>query len=190
MGSPGRWLLPLAARSEFRACRPAVRVARGTGRNLAWRRRARRGPHVFPSACRSCGVVLSDAERAYCSDCVPQFKAERTKKLVSAARLVLAEMREADCDPAQTVEAKAKRVATYVSRRKAARAWALENPGPHDLATYRAEILPRLARATVPQMVRATGLTSSYCWKIRRGERLPHPMYWDDLRDIRVAGNQ
>jgi len=41
-----------------------------------------------------------------------------------------------------------------------------------------------LAGATLPQMMRATGLTSGYCWKIRRGERIPHPMYWGALRGV------
>jgi len=58
--------------------------------------------------------------------------------------------------------------------------------GPHDTQAYRAEI-PSLAGATLPQMIRATGLTSGYCWKIRRGERIPHPMYWGALQPPRLG---
>ena len=93
-------------------------------------------------------------------------------------------MRSSDRDPAQTAEAKAKRVATYVSRRDAARAWELANPGPYDREFYRSAILPHLASVTLPQMMRATGLASGYCWKIRRGERTPHPMNWERLLSI------
>jgi hypothetical protein len=56
-----------------------------------------------------------------------------------------------------------------------------ENPGPHDPDAYRSGILPQLARVSLPQMMRVTGSTSGYCWKIRRGERIPHPMYWESL---------
>jgi hypothetical protein len=75
-------------------------------------------------------------------------------------------------------------VAAYRKRKEAARAWEQGNPGPHDTQAYRAEILPSLAGATLPQMILATGLTSGYCWKIRRGERIPHPMYWGALRGV------
>lgn len=46
---------------------------------------------------------------------------------------------------------------------------------------FNRNILPGLAEVTVPQMMRATGLSSIYCWRIRRGERVPHPMYWEPL---------
>jgi hypothetical protein len=145
-------------------------------------------PSKFPSACRECGIVLSDPERQYCRDCLPTFKDQRTDKLVRAARQVLAEMRASADDPARSPEAIAKRVATNAMRREAARAWEQENPGPHDRQVYRSETLPSLADVTLPQMMRATGLTSGYCWKIRRGERIPHPMYWEALRALNHSG--
>jgi hypothetical protein len=64
-------------------------------------------------------------------------------------------MRSLDHDPAQTDHAKAKRVATYKGRKEAARIWTHANPGPHDPEFYRTDILPELARLTVPQMMRA-----------------------------------
>lgn len=178
----------LLARSAGLAVRvPGARTrgSRGGGASLGRRTgAAQQKARPIPSACRRCGVVLEDAERVYCPDCIRAFKEDRTARLVSAARSVLAEMRSSDRDPAQTDEAKAKRVAAYKSRKDAARTWTKENPGPHDHAVYRAKILPLLARVTLPQMMRATGLTSGYCWKIRRGERIPHPMYWDALRRL------
>lgn len=159
----------------------ATRGAKGKGRATLGRRIGGRRRTTPPSACRTCGVVLETSDRMYCPDCVPGFKQERTQKLVIAARSVLEEMRASDHDPAQTLQAKARRVAAYKGRKEAAREWALENPGPHDPAVYRSEILPGLASVTVPQMMRATRLTSGYCWKIRRGERTPHSMYWASL---------
>lgn len=117
-------------------------------------------------------------------DCIPGFKAERTQNHVKAARSKLVEMRISENDPAQTSEAKAKRAIAYRARKASAREWLARNPGPHDPAIFRAEILPGLAQVTLPKMMRATGLTSGYCWKIPRGERVPHPMYWSALRKI------
>jgi hypothetical protein len=141
-------------------------------------------PSKIPSACRECGVVLRDPERQYCRDCLPKFKDERTGKLVGAARLLVAQMRASADDPALSTEAKGKRVATNAARREAALRWERENPGPYDPEQFRAEVLPGLAMTTLPQMMRATGLTSGYCWRIRRGERTPHAMYWEALREL------
>lgn len=179
-----------SAGGSIRVPSSTTRGAGGKGRATMARRstKASATPSKVPSACRECGVVLSDPERQYCGDCLPKFKDQRTDKLVRAARQVLAEMRAAADDPARSPRAIAKRVATNAARREAALAWERKNPGPHDVENFRQEILPALARVTVPQMMRATGLTSSYCWRIRRGERMPHPMYWTTLRDISAAG--
>jgi hypothetical protein len=37
--------------------------------------------------------------------------------------------------------------------------------------------MPGLARVTLPAMVNATGLTSGYCFQIKRGKQTPQPMY-------------
>lgn len=178
--------LAASSRREIRIPSPSTRGARGKGHGTMSRRTRKSGakPPRVPSACRSCGVILSEPERVYCPECIPAFKAERTEKLVSAARSVLADMRAAERDPAQTIEAKAKRVVAYVKRKEDARAWLRENPGPHDRSLYRSEILPMLTEVTLPEMMRATGLTSSYCWRIKRGERIPHPMHWEALRSL------
>ncbi|MGH2659711.1 MAG: hypothetical protein ACRDHS_08610 [Actinomycetota bacterium] len=98
-------------------------------------------------------------------------------------------MRASADDPARSPQAIARRVATNAMRREAALAWERENPGQHDVEEFILNILPRLAGVTVPQMIRATGLTSSYCWRIRRGERTPHPMYWNVLRGIALESS-
>lgn len=176
--------LAKAAGGSVRIPGRASRGSHGKGRATLGRRAGGGGPATIRSACRTCGVILGATDRIYCPECVPGFKEERTKKLVSAARAVLAEMRGSANDPAQTAEAKAKRVTAYQQRKEAARAWEQANPGPHDPELYRSEILPGLAAVTLPQMMRATGLTSGYCWKIRRGDRMPHPMYWERLRAL------
>jgi CRISPR-associated endonuclease Cas1 len=162
-----------------------TRGARGKGRATMSRRSVKTSsPSKVPNACRECGVVLSDPKRQYCRVCLPNFKDQRTGKLIEAARSVLAEMRASPDDPARLPEAKAKRLASNAVRREAARAWERENPGPYYTDEFRMTILPGLEKATLTQMMRATGLTSGYCWRIKRGDRVPHPMYWQSLRTL------
>jgi uncharacterized Zn finger protein (UPF0148 family) len=162
------------------------RGARGKGRATLGRRASRRhrGAASVAGACRECGAPLEEAGRAYCQACLPTFKAERTERLVAAARRVMAEMRASPDDPAKRPEAIAKRVAAHRARLEAARAWEREHPGPYDRETYLREILPRLQEVTVTQIVRATGLSQSYCWQVRAGRRVPHPMYWGALASL------
>ena len=166
------------------APKAATRGAGGKGQGALGRgsSRYRSRPKSLPGACRSCGTVLEASDRVYCPDCVPQFQAERTAKLVRAAKSNLTAMRQSEKDPTKTPEAIAKRVAKVARRKEEARVWEQTNPGPHDEGVFRKEILPELGQVTIPTMMRATGLTSSYCWKIRRGERIPLPMYWEAFR--------
>jgi hypothetical protein len=180
-------LLAKSARGAVRIPGAATRGASGKGGSTMARRSAKAAsrPRRVPNACRECGLILDGYERQYCGDCLPTFKDQRTEKLVGAARAVLAEMRASPNDPAKAPEAIAKRVAAHAERRHAALAWEKENPGPHDVNLFRREIVPALRDATLPQMMRATGLSSGYCWRIRKGERVPHPMYWGPLSVLR-----
>jgi len=178
-------VLALSTGVGIRVSSAVTRGARGKGHGTMGRgSRKGSGRPRFPSSCRECGVALSSIDRQYCDECLPRFKDERTGRLVAAAREVLAEMRASSDDPARSPEAVAKRVATNAERRESALAWEGQNPGPHDPELFRREIAPSLQNLTLPQMMRATGLSSAYCWRIRRGDRVPHPMYWSALRSV------
>jgi len=179
-------ILAESAGSSVRVSGTKTRGAQGKGQGTMARRVAKGAgrPRSVASACRECGVVLEEPERQYCQDCVPTLNRERTRKLLTAGRNVLAEMRASPDDPARSAAAVAKRVATNAERRKTALEWEKRNPGPHDREVFRTEILPGLQKVTLPQMMRATGLTSGYCWRLKRGERTPHPVYWKQLRDL------
>jgi hypothetical protein len=173
------------ARCCIRIPGSATRGARGKGHGRMGRRSTKTSSRPRASnACRECGVTLTNPDRQYCRDCLPKFKDRRTDNLVRAARRVLEEMRTSPDDPARSAEAIAKRVAAHSKRRTAALAWAAANPGPHDATVFRQEIAPKLSGVTLPANMRATGLSSAYCWRIRRGERVPHPMYWQALREL------
>lgn len=46
------------------------------------------------------------------------------------------------------------------------------------------EVLSGLLQVPVPVMMEATGLSESYCYRIRRGEVTPHPRHWQNLRSL------
>jgi hypothetical protein len=84
-------------------------------------------------------------------------------------------------DPTATTEARRK-LSESISRRQAERrAWEQANPGPHDPERYRAEILPGVARMSLKEITRRTGLSLRQASDIRRGRVLPHPRWWEAL---------
>jgi hypothetical protein len=178
--------LAAGATSPVRVPSRRGRGGAGTGRGTLGRRSPERSARPKPvvSACRDCGAVLDQDDRVYCDECLPKFESERTAKLLRSARKVLAEMRGSANDPAQTPEAKGKRQSSVKARIEVRRVWELEHGSKYDRQVFAREILPRLTEATLPQMMRATGLTSGYCWKIKKGQRVPHPMYWAVLRAL------
>lgn len=52
------------------------------------------------------------------------------------------------------------------------------------LTYYREEIAPSLPEIPVTEIAEATGLSVSYCKKIRSGERVPKPRYWHGLAEL------
>jgi hypothetical protein len=65
------------------------------------------------------------------------------------------------------------------------RAWDRSNRRP-DPAVFTREIYPTLNEASLYQMHRATGLSTTYCAQIKRG-RVPHPRHWEALRRLGAA---
>jgi hypothetical protein len=63
------------------------------------------------------------------------------------------------------------------------RVWDIEHPDRPDPESYRSEILPKVEQMSLKAIFRATGLPAGYCTKIKRGEVVPHPRWWDALRE-------
>lgn len=69
-----------------------------------------------------------------------------------------------------------------VSRPRAEqRVWDLEHPDRTDPDLYRREIIPGVEQMSLKAIQRATGLSAGYSTKIRRGEVVPHPRWWDAM---------
>jgi len=163
-----------------RAPKAAARGAGGKGRSVLGRGSLRSGALArdLPSACRSCGVVLDGPDRVYCPDCLPEFKAERSAKLATAAKGVLSEMRASARDPAQSEEARRKRIDKSREMSLAARAWEREHGRPADPTAYEREILPKIQAMSVRRLVTLTGLSEYYLWQVRKGKKRLHARFW------------
>jgi uncharacterized Zn finger protein (UPF0148 family) len=115
--------------------------------------------------CRACGILLDGPGRVYCPDCLPQFKAERTAKLATAAKEVLSQMRASPHDPAQSKEARRKRIDKAREMSLAARACEREHGPAADPTAYEREILPKIQSMSVPRLAMITGLSDYYYGK-------------------------
>ena len=79
------------------------------------------------------------------------------------------------------------RLAAAAGFPRAARlAWEREHEGEvFDPETLRSEILPGLRNVRTIDLSRMTGLSMPYCAQIKKGERVPHPMYRGALEELR-----
>jgi len=119
--------------------------------------------------------------RTICADCLPEFKAERTARLARAAKETLSEMRASAQDPAQSEQARRKRIEKAREMSLAARAWERENGPVADPTVYEREILPRIQGMSVRRLVELTGLSEYYLWRVRKGEKRLHARFWERI---------
>ena len=139
------------------------------------------------AACRECGVIFHDANRTICDECLPDYDQARTGKLSNVGKATLAVMRASPDDPARSPEATAKKREKSRSTSLAMRSWEREH-GRGDSEVYEREILPRIQKMAVPQLMKLTTLSQFHCWKVREGERRLHARHWDLIVPVISAG--
>jgi hypothetical protein len=151
------------------------------------RTRERVTERSVPRACQECGVVLPNRSRLLCDSC---SAVQRVERVQTVGRATLAELRaKGKADPARTPKARAKIGATQSRRARERAEWERAHPGEKpDPAVFRTQILPGLARVPVERIARETGLSLAHAWRIRKGERVPHPRFWRTLAALRVEG--
>lgn len=137
-----------------------------------------------PSVCRSCGVALTDRRRRYCDTCWAVRAPEIALGWQQAAVDELTVARTGGRDPTKTAAAKAKAAQSLSRRKREELAWNRTHPERPDSEIYRREILPVVQAATLSQLVRATGLSMSYCILLRQGRNVPHPRHWESLQGL------
>jgi hypothetical protein len=139
--------------------------------------RGTRTPLPVASACRMCGLVLEDPDRALCDECLPDYDRERTRRLSNAGKATLAAMRGSSDNPARSAEATAKKREKSRSTSLAMRAWEREHGKP-EAEVYQQQILPKIHQMTVPQLRRVTSLSAYHLTLVRQGARRLHARHW------------
>jgi hypothetical protein len=70
-----------------------------------------------------------------------------------------------------------------VHRQREIREWeAQSGSAEFDPRVFRLEILPLISELPLSDLVRATGLAHEYLSQVRRGDKIPHPRHWPNLR--------
>jgi hypothetical protein len=62
-----------------------------------------------------------------------------------------------------------------------ARDWQRAN-GTRKPEEFRETVYPLLGNVPIRELARRTGLSLAYCRQIKRGQVVPHPMWWEALR--------
>jgi len=118
--------------------------------------------------CRTCGTQVGERSR-YCDQCRPKALIEAGER--SAARRL---------ETGESAKSKQRRSASMKKRRRANIKWDKQEGRPNP-ELFRTQILPKLSDIPLKTIVKATGLSKSYCSLIRRGEVIPHPSHWEAL---------
>lgn len=129
------------------------------------------------SNCSDCGSTIPSGHKR-CTACNDRYQALRMPDVAKAS---WDQRRNSGIDPAHGGKAAAKRGATQARRSEERRRWEAANDMPTE-SVFTKEILPTIADIPVRVISNATGLSTGYCSKIRKGDVIPHPMHWESLR--------
>src|SRR5262249_15801171 len=137
--------------------------------------------------CRQCGAPLRNNRSLFCAAACRETYAQEVNrpKFEAAGTARLAELRAEGRDPSKTAEA-LRKVASTQQERAAARAqWEADHADETaDPELFRRQVWPRLRCVSLTAMRRATSLSLSYCAQIKKGQRVPHPSYWQPLKRL------
>ena len=170
---------------------PLTQQNRSDGREGVRQREGRRvrAPTLAGSWCAKCGGETSTG-RAYCNECLSQYRAEQRAEFASSGPSRLAELRAQGTDPTATPEARERMRRRRSEQRKADREWETGQGTIPPRAVFEVEILPLLASVPLRAMEAATGLSLRQCSRIRRGDHVPHPRHWEGLQRMAIARRQ
>ncbi|MDQ3690973.1 MAG: CRISPR-associated endonuclease Cas1 [Chloroflexota bacterium] len=124
--------------------------------------------------------------RATCSDdCAHRILAHRHEAFALASSERMRRLaQQVGGHPALTAKANEGRRTTRRAQRAAELEWEDSHPEPVDTNHYAVAILPNLRQLSAQAIARATGLSVSYCSEIKRGQRTPHPRWWETLGNL------
>ena len=161
-----------------------------TGRNRRVGRAVRRPGRVrapeVRRACPTCGGTVA-AGRRTCSDaCAAEAVAAAAPAFRAAGIAATRELRAVGWTPELTPAGRARIGRRTTDLVAAAREWQRTHPWPEDLQAFERAILPGLAEVSAAVLAELTGLSVPYCRRVLRGQAVPHPMWWETMRQLGV----
>jgi CRISPR-associated endonuclease Cas1 len=135
--------------------------------------------------CIECGKPAA-GKNLRCPDCAGERQTEIIASFTELGPKHLQELRENGVSPAHGGEAALKRGERQKARFAARKEWEQANPGHLDEEKERfvKEIQPKLQAFTVTEIEKACQCSLRYASLIKKGERVPHPVFYDDLEKL------
>jgi len=158
-----------------------------SGRNRAVGRGEHGKPGRLPPvprvdrACVSCGRTTATGRRTCSDGCEVEAREVGVKGFVEVGRQALIALRATGWKAVHSEKARARIAGRTSELVRAARAWQRANPWPTDPDRFTRDVQPHLETVSVAALVAATGLSAAYCRRIKRGEVVPHPMWWEAI---------
>jgi CRISPR-associated endonuclease Cas1 len=168
---------------------PPLATPRKTSQPRPYATRKWRAPTVEarpanPAACALCGEPVLKRRRRHCDACMPKARREHGLRAIEAARKALATQAAAGNDPRRSAAVNRARGEAISEGHRRNRSWAREHPGPRDESWFKREVAPKLDALPLREIAAATGLSLAASSRIRSGARIPHPRYWEALREL------
>jgi CRISPR associated protein Cas1 len=168
---------------------PLLATPRKTSQPRPYATRKWRAPTVEarpanPAACALCGEPVLKRRRRHCDACMPKARREHGLRAIEAARKALATQAAAGNDPRRSAAVNRARGEAISEGHRRNRSWAREHPGPRDESWFKREVAPKLDALPLREIAAATGLSLAASSRIRSGARIPHPRYWEALREL------
>jgi hypothetical protein len=130
--------------------------------------------------CSWCGAATPRRRRTCRGGCEASERQRSREAFVSAGVARSQSLRQSGAKPSPESFERL-RIADQASNRVAeARRWQRDHQWPEP-GTYEREVAPAITNVSAASIARATGLSRGYCQLIKRGEAIPHPMWWAAL---------
>lgn len=136
------------------------------------------------TACSWCGSSAVSGRQTCGSECADRVLRQIHEQFAVKSAERMRRLAGRPDHPGLTPEANRKRSEKRRAQRANELAWDREHPEPVDQELFAGEVAPRLQNLSARALARATGLSVSHCAKVKKGERVPHPMWWAALGQV------
>jgi CRISPR-associated endonuclease Cas1 len=154
---------------------------RAAGRGIEAGRATAGKASAMKRACAWCGSPARTGKPTCSATCAERMLVQSHEQFAAAGSERLRRFDQSN-HPGRTPAARQKQRETRRAQRIAELAWEREHPGPVDRDGFARDIAPKLEGMSARAIARATGLSAGYCATIKRGERVPHPRWWQMLQ--------